>query len=58
MTVRGQHTWYGMGADQNRGFEVGESTSFTDFIKTKLRKQQENPAVANSQNMNIYQFVE
>ena len=33
LTIRGQHTWYGMKDDQNRGFEVGESTSVVDFFK-------------------------
>ena len=30
--MRGQHTWYGMSGDQNRAFEVGESTSVVDFF--------------------------
>lgn len=33
LTIRGQHTWYGMKNDLNRGFEVGESTSIIDFFK-------------------------
>ena len=44
LTVRGQQTWYGMRDDQNRGFEVGESTSFVDFFKQKMRKT--NPSQA------------
>lgn len=37
LSVRGQHTWYGMQDDQNRGFEIGESTSVIDFFKMKMR---------------------
>ena len=37
LSVRGQQTWYGMTDDQNRGFEVGESTGIVDFFKMKLR---------------------
>lgn len=37
LTVRGQHTWYGMVNDQKGGFEVGESSSVVDFFKQKLK---------------------
>lgn len=59
LTVRGQHTWYGMNDDQNRGFEVGESTSVVDFFRQKLR-----PRTGNTNGKviggagDVYQFVE
>ena len=37
LTVRGQNTWYGMQDDQNKGFEVGESSSLVDYIKMKIK---------------------
>lgn len=37
LTVRGQNTWYGMSDDQNKGFEVGESSSVLDYIKMKIK---------------------
>jgi len=33
LSVRGQHTWWGMNDDQNRGLEVGESSSIIDFFR-------------------------
>lgn len=46
-----------MADDQNRGFEVGESTGVIDFFKMKLRpKSSQNGKIINSQNNN--EFVE
>jgi len=43
--------------DQNRGFEVGESTGIVDFFKMKLRpKSSQNGKIINSHNNN--EFVE
>ncbi len=59
LTIRGQHTWYGMNEDQTRGFEVGESTSVIDFFKTKLRGRiNTNGKIVNSSNPDVNQFVE
>jgi hypothetical protein len=60
LTIRGQHTWYGMKNDINRGFEVGESTSIIDFFKQKLRPNisETNGVIINSKNPDINQFVE
>jgi len=60
LTVRGQHTWYGMSNDQNRGFEVGESSSITDFLRQKLRPNlgRKNGKIVGGVNQDINQFVE
>lgn len=57
LTVRGQRTWIGMKHDQNKGFEVGESSSVTDFIKAKLRKT-EHTCGHVVEKGNIIEFVE
>lgn len=60
LTVRGQHTWYGMTDDQNRGFEVGESTSVVDFFRQKLRPRTgtTNGRIINGSNPDVNAFVE
>jgi len=46
-----------MSDDQNRGFEVGESTGIVDFFKMKLRpKSSQNGKIINGENPN--EFVE
>ena len=57
LTVRGQHTWYGMNDDQNRGFEVGESTSVVDFFRQKFRSTPANGRIFNAGG-DVNQFVE
>ena len=37
LTVRGQQAWFGMTDGSQKAFEVGESSSFLDFFKTKFR---------------------
>lgn len=58
LSIRGQHTWWGMADNQNRGFEVGESTGVVDYLKMKLRKSSGhvNGKIINGENPN--EFVE
>ena len=40
--------------DQNRGFEIGESTSVMDFLRTKIRgKTGGNGKIINSSNPDV-----
>ena len=49
-----------MNDDQNRGLEVGESSSVVDFLRSKMRKRTGavNGAVINSKNPDIASFIE
>ena len=49
-----------MNDDQNRGLEVGESSSVVDFVKSKLRKRtgNQNGTVINPKNPDVTSFVE
>ena len=59
MTTRGQNTWYGMDDDQNKGFEVGESSSVIDYIKMKIRPiGSKNGQVIGKNNPDVASFVE
>ena len=54
LSIRGQHTWYGMHDDQNRGFEIGESTSVMDFVRSKIRgRGGGNGKIINSSNPDV-----
>jgi hypothetical protein len=49
-----------MNDDQNRGFEVGESTSVVDFFRQKLRPTigAKNGKVKNASNKDVNSFIE
>jgi len=49
-----------MNDDQNRGLEVGESSSVVDFLRSKLRKRQGtvNGTIINKGNPDTASFVE